>query len=203
MIAKLLGKTCVYWFWNRFYGICCSVFSTFVTILHQSEIPLPRYGLKRVLVDFETCFTAFALFFRTLDVFLHQSEVPLSRWGRKCVFAGLEIIFTAFVVLFFAPWRLFCIDRRYCFQNMGENVCLPALKLVLRHSPFIFYHFGGFFATIGGTVVKISVKTCLLALKPVLRHSPFFILHFWDYFVLIGGTVFNIGVKTCVRLFWN
>ena len=36
----------------------------------------------------------------------------------------------------FSTFESFCVDRRYLCKNTGENVCSPALKLVLRHLPF-------------------------------------------------------------------
>ena len=40
-------------------------------------------------------------------------------------------------------------------------MCSPGLKLVLRHSLFYFNNFGGFFASIGGTIANIKSNTCV------------------------------------------
>ena len=41
---------------------------------------------------------------------------------------------------------------------MGENVVWPALKLILRHSPFFFEYFGGYFASIGCMLPRCGQK---------------------------------------------
>ena len=53
---------------------------------------------------------------------------------------------------------------RYRCQNTGENVDSPALKPVLRHSLFYFWHFVGYFEFIEGSVSKIQVKTFICQL---------------------------------------
>ena len=165
---------CVPWFRNRFYGICHSFFSPLKVFLPRPEVPLPRFGQKRVL-------------------------------------AGFESVFMAFAVHFLAHCRFFCVYRRYHSQDMGINVCWPALNLVLQHSPFFFSAlvvilcrlnillprygwkrvFAGFkigftvlavhrlairrfFSSIEGTFASILPKTCTPAYKQVFRHSPFF-----------------------------
>ena len=76
--------------------------------------------------------------FRPFVVILGWLEVRLRRYGRKLLFASFEIRFTALAVLFLEHSRLFCINWRYGCQDTIENVCLPALILVLRHLLFYF-----------------------------------------------------------------
>ena len=98
-------------------------------------------------------------FFCTLEVILFQSEVPLQKYRRKCVFTSFETSFTAYSVLFLALWRFFYVDQRYFCQHTGINMCSLALKPVLRHLPFFFQDLGSIFASIGGSVSKIQMKT--------------------------------------------
>ena len=54
---------------------------------------------------------------------------------------------------------------------MGENVHWPSLKSVLPHS--LFYFFGEYFESIGGTILDTSEKVHLPPFKPVLLDSLF------------------------------
>ena len=76
------------------------------------------------------------IFLCALWCFFGQFDIPLPKYVQKRYFFTYEIVFTAVAVLFWALWWLFCIDRTYRCQDTGENVTLPDLKLVLRHSGF-------------------------------------------------------------------
>ena len=138
-VAKIRAKTCIHRLWNRFYGIHRAFFSTFEVILRRSDVLLPRYLWKRPFSGLETgsycirrcCFSTFILF-------LLRLELPLLRYGLIRVFSCLETDFRVITVLFLALWILFCIDQRYQWHNIGENVCFKALKSVLWHLPYIF-----------------------------------------------------------------
>ena len=95
-------------------------------------------------------------------MFLLQSDVPLPRYRQKRCFASFKTGFTAFTVLFWAIWWLFCVNWTYRCKDTGKNVALSPLKSVLRHSPFFFEHFGGYFPSIGHTVTNISATMLLL-----------------------------------------
>ena len=71
------------------------------------------------------------------------------------MFAGFETGFRAFVVNFLALWMLLGVDCMYRRQDRGKSVCSPALKPVIRHSPFFFSAFEVFFESIIGIVAKI------------------------------------------------
>ena len=76
--------------------------------------------------------------FSTLEFILSGSKVLLPRYGQKRSFSGFETSFTAFAVLFLALLWLFCVNRIYHCQDVGESVYLPAFKQVLRHLLFFF-----------------------------------------------------------------
>ena len=120
---------------------------------------MPRSGSKRFFSDFETGFRSFFVhFFSTLVVVFCRLDVPLPRYERKRFFNDFETGFTAFTVRFFALWCLFCVDWTYHCQDTGEKVCSLTLKLVLRHSTFVFERFGSFFVLIRRTFAIIRTK---------------------------------------------
>ena len=138
IVAKIWAKTCVRSYWNRFYGIRHSIYSTFEVFLFRWEVMLPRYVQKRVYVGFETGFTAFAVLFLALwRLFCVDRRYCCQNIGEN-VFAGFEIGFTAFSILFLALWMFFSVDQRYCCQDTFINVCSLDFKPVLRHSPISF-----------------------------------------------------------------
>ena len=91
---------------------------------------------------------------------MRSSDLLLPLYRRSHVFANFETILTAFVVLFLPLCRIFCVDRRYLYQDTGENIHSSALKPVLRDLPFFFSTLD-FFAFSGRTVAKIRAKTCV------------------------------------------
>ena len=70
--------------------------------------------------------------------FIALIESTVAKYKQKRVFAGFGTGFMAFAILFLTLGRYFCIHQRYRCKITGENVCLLALKLVLRHSSFFF-----------------------------------------------------------------
>ena len=142
-------------------------------------------------------------FLSNLVVILCWSDVLWAKYRRKHFFAGFETRFTAFANLFLALLWLFCVDRRYCCQNTGENVSLPALKTALRHSPFGFEQFFGNFALIRGTVGKIHTKMFLRRLWNPLYIICCFFLALLLFFASIRGTVAKIRVKTFLSWLLN
>ena len=51
-LAKIWARLFLCGLWNWFYGICRPLLSTFVGILRQSDILLPRSGRKHIFVVF-------------------------------------------------------------------------------------------------------------------------------------------------------
>ena len=61
------------------------------------------------------------------------------------LFLRLKIRFCDIRCSFLSILMFILLTITYICQDIGENIALPALKPVLRHSPFFFEHFGGFF----------------------------------------------------------
>ena len=169
----------IFRYWNRFFGIRCSIFSTLEVTLSRLEVLLPRYCWKCSFASFFTGFTAFSVLFLALWRLFWVDRSYHCKDRCENVHSLKLSGFTVFTVLFLAIWRLFCVDLRYGCQdtgavwwmfrvnwryhchNPGESVLFPTLKHVFGLSSFIFEHFGGFFASLGRTVYKILAKIFL------------------------------------------
>ena len=91
------------------------------------------------------------------------------------IFCRLWNEFTTFAVVLLEHRTLLCVDWRYSCPVTGENIYFPALKLGLRPLQFFFKNIGCYYASIGGTVVKMQAKTFIR------------LLWYWFYGVLCSG----------------
>ena len=64
--AKIQSKTFICGLLNRFYDICCWIFSTLEFIFSWLKVPLQKFVKKWSFNGFETSFTAFAVLFLAL-----------------------------------------------------------------------------------------------------------------------------------------
>ena len=129
IVAKRLAETFFCEIWNRLYGIRRILMSTFVTILHHLNIPLPRYERKCFIAGlYNQFYNILCAFLSTLGTILRPLNMPLPRYGWKHVFASFITGFTAFGVLYWALWWLIMLNRTYCWELTGVKVSLRAYK---------------------------------------------------------------------------
>ena len=121
--------------------------------------------------------------------------------------------FRATTSKFWELYWLFCfLDVPY--QNTGENVSSPALKLVLWHSPLIFENFGGNFALFGRIVAKtraekficwlwnqfFSIRRSFLSTLVAILHQSNVPLQSYRQIRFVTG--FEIGFTAFAALIW-
>ena len=170
-------KTFIFRLWNQLYGIHCSIFSTLEIILSPSEVPLPRYERKCSFAIFEIGFTAFAVLFlirwrlfwvdpryycQYLREIIHSPAMKSVLWHSLFYFSTLKVIFSRLKV----PLPRYKQKRSFASFETGFTAFV-----------FLLYHFGGYFVSIGGTVVKIQAKM--------------FICRLWNRLYGIPGSIFR------------
>ena len=91
-VAKILSKTCLPLFPNRFYTICTTFLSTLVAIFFRSDIPLPRHGWNGFLWVLKEVVRLHHSFLRTLIVILRRLDEPLQKNERKRFLRNLKLV---------------------------------------------------------------------------------------------------------------
>ena len=121
-------------------------------------------------------------------VILRQLNVLLKRYGQKRCFVGFEISFTA-ISCFFGHFGDYFVWTDVPLPRYARKCSSLALKTVLRHLPFFFDHFTGYFASIRRIVAKIQAKTLLC--------------QFWNCFTAFFVNIWALWWLFCVNLTYH
>ena len=143
--------------------------------MHRSEVPLQKYGQKRVFASFETVFTAFVVIFLPLCMVFY---VDLR---YRCQHTGINVCslalkqFLRHSPYFLSHYRLFCVDQRYFCQDTGENVCSPGFETGFTVFAVLFLALLRLFCIYQRYCCQdTGENVCSPDLKPFLWCSPFF-----------------------------
>ena len=99
-VAKISAKKFIFSLRNRFYVICCFVFTTLEVVLGRSEVHLPRYGRKYLYTGFETRIKAFAVLFLKFWILF---------WVERGTFAQIQA-------------KTFIRRLRNCFHGIRSSI---------------------------------------------------------------------------------
>ena len=143
-VAKIRAKTSICRFLNRFYGIPCSIFSTFEVIFKsryrcQDTCEIVCSPAQKPVLQYSIFyFQHFGGYFESIGVTLHNIRA-------KTFIRQLQNPFYGVGRSFFSTLEVIKSKSKVPLPRYVENVHSPALKLVLQHWLFYFQHFGNCF----------------------------------------------------------
>ena len=195
------AKTFFCCLFNRFYGICCSIFSTQEIIFSSLKVPLPRYGRNCSFSNFENGFKSFTVLFLAIwRLFLVNRRYRFQETSEN-VHSLVLHRFSGIHYSIFSNLEIILVDRRYCCQDISENVNSPSFKLVLWHWLFYFQHWSLFLVDWNYRCQYTGENIHFLTMKLVLRHLLFQFQRFEGYFASIKNMVAKIRGKYYLTAF--